>query len=227
MIDFMRLSKSVLFHGISPGEIEAMLGCLQAHIRAYQKGERIYRMGQTVSEMGLVLAGGVTIESNDVWGNRTIIDHIAPVQSFAEAYACVPGEQLMVDVVAAEQCETLFLKTERVLTTCSSACAHHNQLVKNLLNVTAQKNLALTRRMFHLSPKTIRGKLLSYLSFQAILQGRYQFEIPFNRQQLADYLGVDRSALSAELSKMAHEGILAYKRNLFMLSSHSSFPDDI
>ncbi len=221
-MNFSMISKSALFRGIAPGEIEAMLHCLQARTRAYRKGERIYHMGQPVSEVGVVLAGGVTIESDDVWGNRTIIDHIGPGQSFAEAYACVPGEPLTVDVVAAEHCEALFLNTERVLTSCSSACAHHNRLVKNLLTVTAQKNLALTRRMFHLSPKSIRGKLLSYLSFQAIRQGCYRFEIPFNRQQLADYLGVDRSALSNELSKMARDGLLSYERNVFILSERIS-----
>lgn len=217
-MNFSLISKSALFRGIDPGQVEGMLNCLQGRVGAYRKGERIYRTGELVSEVGLVLAGGVTIESDDVWGNRTIIDHIGPGQSFAEAYACATGEPLAVDVVAAENCEALFLNTERLLTTCTAACDHHNRLVKNLLTVTAQKNLALTRRMFHLSPKSIRGKLISYLSAQAIRQGAYRFEIPFNRQQLADYLGVDRSAMSSELSKMARDGLLSYDKNLFTLA---------
>ena len=220
-MNFSMLSKSVLFRGIEPGELEEMLRCLQAHVRAYKKGERILRAGQPVAEMGLVLTGGVTIESDDVWGNRTVIDHVGPGQSFAEAYACAPGEPLMVEVVAAESCEALFLNVERVMTTCSSACVHHNRLVSNLLAATAQKNLVLTRRMFHISPKTIRGKLLAYLSYQAIRQGSCRFEIPFNRQQLADYLGVDRSALSNEISKMARDGLLRCARNVFTLSEHA------
>ena len=222
MMNFSMLSKSELFRGIEPGEIAAMLHCLQGRTRAYKKGDRIYHMGQLVPEMGLVLAGGATVESDDVWGNRTVVGHIGPGQTFAEAYACAPGEPMMVEVVASEACEALFLNVERVLTACSSACAHHNRLVKNLITVTAKRNLDLTRRMFHLSPKSIRGKLLSYLSDQAIRQGRYRFEIPFNRQQLADYLGVDRSALSNELSKMAREGILSYERNMFSLTERIS-----
>jgi CRP-like cAMP-binding protein len=221
MINFSMISKSALFRGIEPSEVEAMLQCLQARTVAYKKGERIFHVGQPVSEMGLVLAGGATIESDDVWGNRTIVDHVGPGESFAEAYACAPGEPLMVSVVAAEACEALFLNVERVMTTCSSACAHHNRLVKNLLTVTALRNLDLTRRMFHLSPKSIRGKLLSYLSDQAIRQGRYRFEIPFNRQQLADYLGVDRSAMSNELSKMAREGLVRFERNVFTLTERA------
>lgn len=218
MIYLPIISKSALFRGIEAEAVEAMLQCLQARTRTYGKGARIYHMGQFVGEIGLLLAGGVTIESDDVWGNRTIINHFGPGEAFAEAYACVPGEALMVDVVAAEASTVLFLSIECALTTCSSACAHHNRLIKNLLAVTAQKNLSLTRRMFHLTPKSIRGKLLAYLSFQAIKQGKYRFEIPFNRQQLADYLGVDRSALSNELSKMARAGLLRYKRNEFTLA---------
>ena len=221
MMNFSMLSKSVLFRGIEPGELEEMLRCLQARARAYKKGERILRVGQAVAEMGLVLTGGVTIESDDVWGNRTVLDHVGAGQSFAEAYACAPGEPLMVEVVAAENCEALFLNVERVMTTCPSACAHHNRLVGNLLAATAQKNLVLTRRMFHISPKTIRGKLLAYLSDRAIRQGSYRFEIPFNRQQLADYLGVDRSALSNEISKMARDGLLRCERNVFTLSERA------
>ena len=167
--------------------------------------------------MGLVLSGGVNIEIDDLWGNKTILGHVDAGQLFAETYACIPGEPLMVSVVASEKSSVLFLNAGKLITTCQSSCTHHNKLIQNLLQISAQKNLALSRRSLHTSSKTIRGRLLSYLSEQAKRSGSYRFTIPFNRQQLADYLGVDRSAMSNELSKMQREGILLYHRNSFVL----------
>ena len=136
---------------------------------------------------------------------------------FAETYACVPGVPLMISVVAAEAAEILFLDMSRILHPCTNACEFHNQLVRNLLSVASQKNLNLSWRIFHTSSKSIRGRLLSYLSFQAAQHGSRDFVIPFNRQQLADYLSVDRSALSNELSKMQRDGLLKAHRSHFTL----------
>lgn len=111
--------------------------------------------------------------------------------------------------------EVLFLNAARLLQTCPNSCVHHNRLIKNLLQISAQKNLTLSRRMLHTSSKFIRGRLLSYFSQERLRHGSLQFTIPFNRQQLADYLGVDRSALSNELSKMRRDGILIYEKNTF------------
>jgi len=194
-----------------------MLACLGAHERQYGKGETIFRAGECAESMGLVLSGGVNIEIDDLWGNKTILGHVEPGQLFAETYACIPGEPLMVNVVASERSGVLFLNAAKLLTTCQNSCAHHNRLIQNLLQVFAQKNLALSRRSLHTSPKTIRGRLLSYLSEQAKRSGSYQFAVPFNRQQLADYLGVDRSAMSNELSKMQRDGILRCERSRFTL----------
>ena len=196
-----------------------MLACLGAVQRAYQKGAVIYCAGDTVQSMGLILSGSVHIESGDVWGNRSILDQAGPGQVFAETYACLPDEPLMVSVTAAADTQVLFLQTSRVLQTCTSACAHHARLIRNLLAISAQKNLILSRRIFHTSPKTIRGRLLSYLSFQSLRQGSRSFTIPFNRQQLADYLSVDRSALSNELGNMQREGLIAFHKNSFELKS--------
>ena len=124
----------------------------------------------------------------------------------------------MVSAVAAEDTEVLFLNVERVLNTCPETCSHHSRLIRNLLTVSSRKNLDLSRRIFHTSSKSIRGRLLSYLSSQAVLLGKREFEIPFNRQQLADYLSVDRSALSNELGKMQREGLLEFHKNHFLLN---------
>lgn len=216
-MDYEFISKTDLFGGITPQETQAMLQCLQSYTKCYEKNEMIYGAGTTASAMGLVLSGGVRIEQTDVWGNQNIFSTAGPGQVFAETYACVPGEVLMVDVVAAMDCEILFLNTAKVLKTCPSACQFHSRLVQNLLAVMASKNLNLTRKISHISQKSIRGRLLSYLSSQALRQGTSSFQIPFNRQQLADYLCVDRSALSAELGKMRDEGLLEFHKNLFTL----------
>ena len=216
------LANTALFRGASPQEAEAMLNCLGAAERGYTKGEQIYRSGDYVTDLGMVLSGSVLIQTDDLWGNTTVLDRIGPGQIFAETYACVPGEPLMVDVVAAEGTQVLFLNVERVLRVCSHTCAHHSKLIRNLLLLSAQKNLNLSRKIFYTSSKTIRGRLLSYLSYQARRNGTPSFTIPFNRQQLADYLNVERSALSNELSKMQRDRLLVVEKNHFTLTRNSS-----
>lgn len=194
-----------------------MLKCLAARERHFQKSETIYRVGDTVTDVGLVLSGSVLIENDDFWGNRSILDQIGPGQIFAETYACVPGEKLMVAVTAAAASDILFLNVGKILEVCTNACSFHGKLIRNLLSLAAQKNLSLSRRIFHTSAKSIRERLLSYLSWQAVKQGSREFDIVFNRQQLADYLGVDRSAMSAELGKMRREGLIQVERNHFKM----------
>ena len=224
-MDYQFLASTRLFHGSTPQEVEAMLTCLQASKKTYARGEMILRAGDTARSIGLILSGSVSIEADDAWGNKSILDQAHCGQVFAETYACVPDEPLMISVVAAQPCEILFLDMSRVLHICANACGFHNALVRNLLAIASQKNLNLSRRIFHTSSKTIRGRLLSYLSFQAVHQGSREFEIPFNRQQLADYLSVDRSAMSNELSKMQRDGLLTVDRNHFiLLSQHSDHP---
>lgn len=216
-MDFVQISKTVLFQGTRPEDAEAMLKCLEAREKQFQKDETIYYVGDRVSELGLVLSGSVLIENDDLWGNRSILDRIGPGQIFAETYACVPGEKLLVTVTAAEKTEVLFLNVGKILRVCTNACSFHARLIRNLLTLSAQKNLNLSRRIFHTSAKSIRGRLLSYLSWQAVKQGSREFDIPFNRQQLADYLGLDRSAMSAELGKMKREGLIQVDRSHFRM----------
>ena len=216
-MDLNFLQSTLLFQGSSTEEIDAMLKCLGTKEQSFSRGTVILHAGDTVRSIGLVLAGRVQIENDDLWGNKSVLDSVGPGQVFAETYACIPGEPMMVSAVAAENCDILFLNASRVLTSCPSACSHHSRLVQNLLLLSARKNLNLSRRIFHTSPKSIRGRLLSYLSFQAVVHQSREFTIPFNRQQLADHLSVDRSAMSAELGRMRDEGILETERNYFQL----------
>ena len=222
-MDYLFLSRTVLFRGISPDEVKSMISCLQAFTKTYPRGTIIHHAGDTIHSVGMVLSGSVSIENDDIWGNKSILDRVAPGQTFAENYACLPNELLMVNVVAVEPTEILFLNTNKMFTVCSNTCMFHSKLVRNMLSISAQKSLNLSRRIMHTSSKSIRGRLLSYLSFQATQHGSLEFEIPFNRQQLADYLSVDRSAMSNELSKMQRNGLLRVERNRFILQDTDSF----
>lgn len=211
------IPNSQLFRGISAEETTGILKCLSAVHKQYKRGEYIFRMGDMVSTVGLVQQGAVQIVQEDYWGDRRILGSAEKGQVFGESYACVPSEPLMVSVVAKEDTQVLLLDVKRILHTCSSSCEFHNRLIQNLLSIMAGKNLMLTRKIEHVSRKTIREKVLAYLSFQARKQGSSTFCIPFDRQQLADYLAVDRSALSAELSKMQKEHLIVYKKNQFTI----------
>ena len=211
------LKKTSLFRGTSEEELPTLLDCLAPTTREYAKNELILRQGEDVSAVGLVLSGRAQVIEEDFWGNRSILADAWPGDLFAEAYAFLPGERLRVSVVAAEPTSVMLLDAKRMLEVCSSACRFHTRLVQNILAESARKNLALTRKVSHMSKRSTREKLLSYLSGQALGAGSDAFEIPFNRQQLADYLCVDRSAMSSELCKMRDEGLLVFDKNRFQL----------
>ena len=209
---FPELTMSPLFAGIPEGEIDALLQCLGAVERHFAKGEVIFPEGEPIECLGVVRSGRVLIQYCDVFGTASMLGSAGVGDTFGEAYACCPGEPLQIEAVAAEDTAVLLLNVQRILTTCPNSCAFHAGLIRNLLTVCAQKNLTLSRRMLHTTPKTIRGRLLSYFSERVKVTKSRRFALPFNRQQLADYLGVDRSALSAELSKMQRDGLIRYDR---------------
>ena len=209
------LACSPLFAGISPQEGAAMFECLKAQIRPFDKDERIVRRGDRVRSVGLVLAGRLSMERTDALGNRSILGTAGPGDIFAEAYAAssTPSD---VDVAGIVPGSIALIDLERILNTCSNACAFHARLVRNLFAAMAARNIALTKKIADISPRTIRLRLLSFLSEQARhADGHGVFHVPYTRQQLADYLCVDRSALSHELSKMRAEGIVGFEKGAF------------
>ncbi len=215
------LSETKLFGGIKAEEIKEALDCLSGYEKSFKKGEIIYRTGQTVTDMGLVEEGSVNITVNLYWGSSIILGNIEKGEIFAETYAAVSGKEMLCDAVAAEDCRVLFINVGKLLNVCKSACGFHQKIIHNLLRISAMKNLNLSARMLHTAPKTIRGRLISYFSQMAAETGSREFTIPFSRQELADYIGVDRSALSAELSKMQKDGILTYRKNEFKLNKNT------
>ena len=206
------LAQSMLFHGMTEPEILSALEALHGEEKAYQKGSVVLRAGETTDRMGMVLSGSVTVESTDVWGNRTILSLLDGGQFFGEVYALLPGEVLLVDVRVVEDCRILFL-TLSAMEGCSEVWA--GKLLRNLLTISARKNLALSGRSFHTAPKTVRGRVMAYLNSISLQQRSRAFAIPFDRQQMADYLNLDRTALSKELGKMRDEGLIAFRKNRF------------
>ena len=211
------LKNAGLFRGIEENELESMLKCLSAVTRNYQRGECVFCRGELVPGVALLLEGSVHIQKEDFWGNLSILNEISEGELFGEVYACLGNEVMLHNAVAVKPSTVLFLDINRILTTCSSDCRFHGQLIQNLLFVMASKNKMLAQKLEHMSQRTTREKLLSYLSEQSQKAGSPSFDIPFNRQQLADFLSVDRSAMSNELCKMRDEGMLEFEKNHFKL----------
>ncbi len=211
------LSGSRLFSGMGDDEILAMLDCLQPREKSYEKGETVFHQGEFLLSLAFLAEGRMHIQKQDYWGNLSILNEILPGQLFGEACAVPDGGPIMNDVVAMEKSTVLFFDMDKVLTVCSSACPYHTRLVKNLFYSISDTNRHLVRKLDYMARRTTREKLLSYLSDESRKQNSSSITIPFNRQQLADYIAVDRSAMSNELSKMRSEGILDYHKNSFTL----------
>lgn len=214
---FSILSQCPLFSGVSEEELTALLGCLDATVRTYRKNDCIASEGTRLKEIGVVLSGTVQIVQIDYFGNRTILSDIGTADLFGEAFACANIPELPIDIMAATDCEILTVDCNRVLHSCCNACAFHARIIYNLMQNMAQKNLRFHQKLQITAKRTTREKLLAYLNAEAKKQGSNAFQIPFDRQALADYLAVDRSGLSAEISKLRHEGILTATKNNFTL----------
>lgn len=211
------LKKCPLFYGINEEEIQKMLGCLGARVEFFDKHYTVFSEGSTAKYIGVVLTGSVQVERVDFYGNRSIISIIGKEQVFAEAFACSGMSTVPVDVVATEPSEIMLIEAMHILHTCVNACAHHRQLIFNLMRSLANKEIMLQQRFEVTSRRTTREKLLAYLAAEAKRAGKQSFTIPFDRQGLADYLEVDRSGLSAEISKLRREGVLTSHKSSFTL----------
>ena len=211
------LAKTRLFAGASEEEIGMMLNCLQAKLQTYKKGEYVLHQGEDLSNITVLVEGSLHIRRDDYWGNRCIINVIGVGEMFGEAYVEPDSGALLNDVIAMEDSVVLFFDAKRTITTCPSACKFHGTVVQNLFFAISEKNRKLVQKLGHMSKRSTREKLMSYLSEEAKKQNCATFSIPFNRQQLADFLSVDRSAMSNELCKMRNEGLLLFEKNRFTL----------
>ena len=211
------LKRTKLFSGVGDDDILSMLNCLNAAVREYNKGEYAFRQGEYIRNLMILAEGRLHIQKEDYWGNLNILNEIRTGEMFGEAYIVPNSGTLMNDVIAVETSTVLFFDMERILTVCPSACPFHTQLIKNIFYTISDKNKSLVQKLSYMSERSTREKLLSYLSDEAKRQNSSSFSIPFNRQQLADFLSVDRSAMSNELCKLRDESMLDFHKSEFTL----------
>ena len=211
------LRKCILFDGIDNEDLLTMLTCLKPRIESYDKKYTILAEGTPAKYIGIVLSGSAHMIRTDYYGNRSIVSEITPSEIFAEPFACAGVESIPVSVVANEPGEIMLIDCARILHPCSNACGFHNQMIFNLVKSLAGKNLTLHKKIEITSRRSTREKLMTYLSQQAKKASKNSFKIPFDRQELADYLEVERSGLSVEIGKLKKEGILDCNKNNFVL----------
>ena len=211
------LKKVSLFCDIETAEIKSLLTCLSAKTGYFKAKEAIFLAGDKAEFVGIVLSGQVQIVKEDFYGNKNIVASVETGQLFGEAFACADIKTMPVSVFAVEDCEIMLIDYRRIITTCPHNCSFHSKLIYNMLRIVANKNIMLSQKIEFISKRTTKEKLLAYLSSEAKKAGNKSFTIPYNRQELADYLSVDRSAMSAELCKLRDKGILEFDKNKFIL----------
>mgnify|MGYP000850611680 CR=1 FL=1 len=218
MKKYLNVMKTVdLFRNIEEVELLPLLSCLSANMAHFEKGETIFLSGEKIKQFGIVLSGQVQIVQDDYYGNRSILAEVNQGNLFGESFVYSEIKMLPVSVISSTESELLFIDCRKLAAPCSKACDFHSRLIQNMLNIISKKNVFLTQKIEFLSKRTTREKLLAYLSAEAKKAGSNRFCISFNRQELADYLFVERSAMSAELSKLRDDGILKYHKNQFEL----------
>ncbi len=211
------LRRCVLFDGIKDEDLTSLFGCLDAKVETYGKKDVIIAEGERAKNVAIVLSGTVQLERTDYEGNRSIVTVVEPSELFGESFACAELEHMPFDVIASEECEILLLDCKRIIHFCSNACDFHNRLILNLMKIISRKNIFLNQKAEITSKRTTREKLMAYLGMHAKKTGKRTFVIPYDRQALADYLEVDRSGLSAEISKLRKEGIIDCEKSTFKL----------
>ena len=208
---------SPLFYGIQPEDRKAMLGCIGYHIGTFKKGDIVAFEEENIKHIGILLSGAVDMIKEDLWGNKTMLVRMRKDELFGETFACGSDNLSVVTFMVSEDAKILFLPFDRVMHSCTMACQFHHRLIENMVHIIADKNRDLMRKVEVVSKRTIREKLLAYLSIQAQIQESRYFEIPLGRVELAEYLCVDRSALTRELAKMKEDGLIDYDRNCFRM----------
>lgn len=216
---YNQIKNSPLFYGMSDEELKGLLECFNARVRHYEKEEMIIRQGDMITNIYLILDGEVNIEKDSYWGRRIIISHLGKNDNLALSFVGSKNVESSIDAVTTKDTLVLILSYEKCTSMCQNACTRHKVLINNLFQILSKENIELIQKIENVSQKTIRDKLLTYLSNEAQRQHSNSFEIHFNRQDLADYLNVDRSAMSFELSKLQKEGFITYNKNRFELLS--------
>ena len=217
MKDVLAEVNSPLFDGVAPEDRKAMLGCIGYHIGTFRRGDVVAFEEENIRHIGIILKGCVDMVKEDLWGNKTMLVRMRRDELFGETFACGSDNLSVVTFLVSEDAEILFLPFDRVMHSCTMACVFHHRLIENMVHIIADKNRDLMRKVEVVSKRTIREKLLAYLSIQAQIQDSRYLQIPLGRVERAEYLCVDRSALTRELVKMKEDGLIDYDRNCFRL----------
>ena len=217
MKDIIHEVHSPLFDGIKAEDLKAMLGCIGYHIGTFKKGDIVAFEEENIKHIGIIISGAVDMVKEDLWGNKTMLIRMRQNEMFGETFACGNDNLSVVTFVVSEDATVMFMPFSRVMHSCTMACEFHHRLIENMVKLIANKNRDLMRKVDVVSKRTIREKLLAYLSIQAQVQSSRYFEIPLGRVELAEYLCVDRSALTRELVKMKEDGLIDYDRNCFRI----------
>lgn len=218
MKKYLDILKTVkLFKDIEEADLQPLLSCLSAKTIHFNNGQTVFLSGESIKQFGIVLSGQLNVVQDDYYGNRSILARIDVGDLFGESFACVKAETIPFSVITTSESEILFIDYHRLSFPCTKACSFHRRLIQNMLSIVSMKNISLTKKIEFTSKRTTREKLMAYLSAEAQKAGSSHFSIPFNRQELADYLCVERSAMSAELSKLRDDGILSFRKNQFEL----------
>ena len=216
-MDIRLLQEVPLFKGIKNDELDLLFGCVGARREKYQKGEYVFINGNVTDSIGIVLSGRVLIVKEDVFGNRAVLSNLTPRAVFGEGFVCSGRHTLTISVQASEASEILFLPFERVMNVCPSACGFHNAMIKNMVEMLALKNVELVGKLEVTTKHSLREKLLTYLSQLAQESNETTITSPLGRVELADFFGVDRSALTREMNRMQDDGLIDFNKNVFTL----------
>lgn len=214
---YHKIKNSPIFFGMTDNELDRMLECFKGYIKNYEEGDMIIRQGDIITKIYLILEGKVNIEKDTYWGRRMIIQQLSANNNIGLALVASKNVESNINAICATDTTILILNYEKCSTMCQNACCHHSALIRNLFKILSKENIELIEKIENISQKTIRDKLLTYLSNESLKNKSSSFEIQFNRQELADYLNIDRSAMSFEMSKLKQEGFIDYNKNKFIL----------
>ncbi len=220
---FNQIKNSPIFYGINNEELINLLKCFKAKIKSFSKGDLIIRQGENITKLYLILEGNVNIEKDTYLANRIIISKLTINDNIALSYIASRTKEADIDAYATDNVKVLVLNYEKCTSMCQNACTKHKILINNLFKIIAKENIGLIEKIENISQKSIKDKLLTYLSNEARKNKSNRFSIIFNRQELADYLNIDRSAMCFELSKLKKAGLIDYEKNKFVLSSKINY----
>jgi CRP-like cAMP-binding protein len=206
-----------LFEGIHPDNLNRLLICIKSFKKDFEKGETIIMEKDKVPYIGIVLFGNVHLLKEDIWGNSSLLSYVGPGELFGENFAVSVEQESSVTFVAVEKTRVLFLAASKIIHTCENACSFHARIAENMFHLLGQKSISYMNKLEIMSKDSIRGKLMAYISMLAQQQKSKYIKAPLSRTQLADYLSINRSAMTRELGKMRDEGMIDFDRNTFVI----------